>query len=623
METRANYLNKLLEDLNNCDYSFPDYWIPKIWINPEEAGEIFRIEPKQFFIEQIEKILSFGENTETASTPKNPLVYCMMIRYTTAFDHNQDGKLNFEPIDNLFYETGTFLKTIALLPYLKHLGIDILYLLPINEICMQGLKGNLGSPYAYKHPLRLDPRLGEPFLTLSLDEQFSALVEACHLLGIKVVLEFVLRTSGICTDLALEHPDWFYWVKASCIENGEFAPPKFTQKELEIISEKVLNNDFENLIPPDSNYQKLFTPTLEFVHLENGIPIGILSDGTKARIPFAFADWPPDDTQPLWKDVTYFRYYEHPDFNYIAYNTVRMYSKELIEGGRKVESLWNFIADIIPYFITKFNIDGAMIDMGHAIPQELLDNIFANARSLKEDFIFWEENFNIHSKSKEQGYNATLGYLFFDEANPEKMNEFIMKLENDEFPLPFFLTPETHNTPRSARFGCNYSKMTYVFNSFLPGIRFLLSGFELCDALPYNTGLNFTPEEIEQYPPEILPLFSIASMPWLNSNIVRFIQNVNSLVKEFNLTNEKFEESKIVKLDSTNPYVVAYKRVLKEFDIIILGNFSNQEQPTFIESDNSFLKYSEIILGEFCMNSYNQIILLPFGYAVFKYFKQL
>jgi hypothetical protein len=165
--------------------------------------------------------------------------------------------------------------------------------------------------------------------------------------------------------------------------------------------------------------------------------------------------------------------------------------------------------------------------------------------------------------------------------------------------------------------------MTYVFNSFLPGIRFLLSGFELCDALPYNTGLNFTTEEIEQYPPEILPLFSIASMPWLNSNIVRFIQNVNSLVKEFNLTNEKFEESKIVKLDSTNPYVVAYKRVLKEFDIIILGNFSNQEQPTFIESDNSFLKYSEIILGEFCMNSYNQIILLPFGYAVFKYFKQL
>jgi len=622
MKNRTSNLEKLLKELKKNNISFPNYFIPKIWLNPEGTSEIIRIEPIQFFVEQIDKILTPSKKIERFSTPENPLAYCMMIRYTTAFDHNQDGCLKYDPIDNLFYETGTFLKTIAILPYLKHLGIDILYLLPINEICMQGKKGNLGSPYAYKHPLRFDPRLGEPFLNLPLEEQFAALVEACHSLGIKVILEFVLRTSGICTDLALEHPEWFYWIKESSIENGEFAPPKFCTEELEKIITKVHNNDFGNLIPPNISYRSIFTPIPNTVQIENGIPIGVLSDGTRVRIPFAFADWPPDDTQPLWKDVTYFRYFDHPDFNYIAYNTVRMYSRELIDYGRKNETLWNFISNIIPYFVNKFDIDGAMIDMGHAIPQELLNNIFTRARTAKKDFIFWEENFNIISQSKEQGYNATLGYLFFDQDNPQKLNDLITKFENKEFSLPFFLTPETHNTPRAARFGCNFNKLTYAFNSFLPGIRFILSGFELCDSMPYNTGLNFAPEEIELFPPEKLPLFSIASMPWHNANIIEHIHKINQLAIELNLINQKFNESRIIKLDSTNPNVVAYKRGLDNYELIVLGNFSNEEQKTLIEDDNSFLKKSEVILGEFCMNSMNQIILLPFGYVVFKYFKQ-
>ncbi len=617
-----NYaLYRLLQNLKESEIETENYWIPSIWKSPEEPGAIINVDPIDFFIDQIEWIFDHPSKEENNQN-KTQLTYCMMIRHTTSFDHNIDGKIEISPLNNKFYETGTFLKTIALLPYIKSLGTDILYLLPISEICSVGKKGNLGSPYSYKHPMRLEPRLGEPFLNLSLEEQFAALVEACHLLGIKVVQEFVFRTCGISSDLALEHPDWFYWVKEEFLENDSYAPPKFTSDQIENIKTKVENQDFEDLITPDISYKNLFTEIPTNVKIEGEVPVGFLEDGTRVRIPYAFADWPPNDLQPLWKDVTYFRYYYHPEFNYIAYNTVRMYSKELITNGKKVESLWNFISEIIPHYITKFDIDGAMIDMGHAIPEELLNMIFIKAREKKEDFIFWEENFNVHPHSKEQRYNATLGYLFFDQSDPSKLKEIIKKIEKKEFSLPFFLTPETHNTPRSARFGCDFNKLTFAFNSFLPGIRFILSGFELCDQLPYNTGLNFTAEEIDSITPEKLPLFSISSLPWNTSNIISFIKETNEILKELNVLSESFDQIKIFSLISSNEAVVAFKRKFKDFDIILIANFSNKDQKTFIEGDNSFLRSSEIILGEYCMNSNNEIILLPFGFAVFKNFKQ-
>ncbi len=621
MIEKNSSLSRLLQNLKECETETQNYWIPSLWKNPEEPGGIITVNPIDFFIDQIEWILDYPKKN-AANQNKTPLTYCLMIRHTTSFDHNNDGKIEIQPLNDEFYETGTFLKTIALLPYLKSIGTNILYLLPNNEICLVGKKGNLGSPYAYKHPMRLDPRLREPFLRLSYEEQFSALVEACHLLGIKVVQEFVFRTCGISSNLALEHPEWFYWIKEESLDNGSYQPPKFTLEQIQKIKEKVENQNFEDLIVPDINYKNLFTEIPTKVIIEKEVPVGFLEDGTRVRIPYAFADWPPNDSQPLWKDVTYFRYYYHPEFNYIAYNTIRMYSKELITNGQKVESLWNFISEIIPYYISKFDIDGAMIDMGHAIPKELLNIIFEKARAKKKDFIFWEENFNIQSDSKEQGYNATLGYLFFDQSEPLKLREIIKKFENKEFSLPFFLTPETHNTPRSARFGCDFNKLTFAFNSFLPGIRFILSGFELCDILPYNTGLNFTVDEINTYTPDKLPLFSISSLPWNSSNILIFIKEINEILKEVKLLDESFDDAKIFSLNSSNEAVVAFRRELKDFDIIVIANFSNKDQKTFIENDNSFLRSSEIILGEYCMNSNNEIILLPFGFAVFKNFKQ-
>ena len=79
------------------------------------------------------------------------------------------------------------------------------------------------------------------------------------------------------------------------------------------------------------------------VKKEEGRYIGTLADGTRLRIPGAFADWPPDDNQPPWGDVTYLRMYTHPDFNYIGYNTIRMYDTRLTQAEYVNRPLWDRI----------------------------------------------------------------------------------------------------------------------------------------------------------------------------------------------------------------------------------------------------------------------------------------
>lgn len=612
-------LESLYSHIKKSNLNVQKYFVPRIWLGEGFANDISNINPKEFFLMSIEKIINSSfDPKEISFTTKNPMVYCLLLRYTTTFDHNRDQKISLEPIDDSLYETGTFLKTICILPYLKMLGVDIIYLLPICEIGKFGRKGILGSPYAYKHPFKLDHRLGEPFLTISLEEQFKAFVEACHLLGIKVVLEFVLRTISIDNELALDHPDWFYWIREEDFLNGNYKPPRFSEEQLAEIIKKVEAKNYEKLIPPEKEYLNMFTEVPEKVFKIGERIVGILNNGERVTIPYAFADWPPNDVQPLWTDVTYFRYYDHPDFNYISYNTVRMYSQELIEKGRKVEDLWQFVSNVIPYYIDKFDIDGAMIDMGHAIPEELLSEIISKARERKENFIFWEENFNVTEKSKEDGYDATLGYYFFDQAEPNKVKNIITKLEKHMFSLPFFLAPETHNTPRSARLGNEFNQLCAVFNSFLPGIRFILSGFEFCHKIPYNTGLAFTEQEIQQFPPEKLPLYSPVEFDWQSENICNLFANLSELVKNFGSDQEQFENYSLKLIETNNHSVVCYRRKTKDFEILVFGNFSSKESKFQFEAQSQTLKKSEVLLGEFCLSSEGFIILQPYGYLVLK-----
>ena len=175
--------------------------------------------------------LGIVKKIKAAKAPKRPapsggewthdaVIYNIFVRTTTAFDHNGNGALDLPLNSEGFRETGTFLKAMAMLPYIKRLGANTVHLLPITSIGHDGNKGTLGSPYAIRNPYELDENLSEPSLGLDVKTEFQAFVEAAHRLGLRVVVEFVFRTAAKDGDWVKEHPEWMYWIKETVPPTG-------------------------------------------------------------------------------------------------------------------------------------------------------------------------------------------------------------------------------------------------------------------------------------------------------------------------------------------------------------------------------------------------------------------
>jgi starch synthase (maltosyl-transferring) len=441
------------------------------------------------------------------------LVYNCFVRHITSYDHgsgvHEDG----------FRLTGTFPKMIGLVPYLLQLGVSTLVLMPINEVGRIGKKGTLGSPYAVKHPFHLEQTLAEPAIPMSVEDQARAFIELCHLFNIKVVTEMVLRTASIDSDLVALNPEWFYWVDEGSLQErgGTLRAPSFSAEDLATMKQKVESGDFKGLPEPDESYRQLFAATPHRVEKDEHGWRGFGPKSRTLRIPGAFADWPADDPQPAWSDVTYLRLHDHPHYRYMAYNTLRMYERELETDQYRAHTLRNTILAIIPYHVRTLNIDGAMIDMGHALPKDMRHRLLKEAKGIKQGFLLFEENFEMNKESADSGYDAAIGYLPFDAHDPEKLRSFVQRLADGPVPIRFFATPESHNTPRAVTrmADANVVMQTWLFLMMLPGaVRFLHAGMELADPTPVNTGLKFTDMEIAHYPPERLPLFSYVPLEW-------------------------------------------------------------------------------------------------------------
>lgn len=600
-------VNNRLKELNEKYDNTKNYRIPSVWLNLDlnKTDKYFIVNPYQFYFNRIQRILKLSSLRTIPPSVDNhadiAIVYNMLIRHATAFDHDSDGQIRFELTKERFRETGTFLKTIALLPYIHSLGVNTIHLLPITSIGKQNKKGSLGSPYAIRHPYKLDENLSEPILELDINTQFLAFVEAAHLLGIKIILEFVFRTASIDSDCALDHPEWFYWIKEEIKDRPQFSkdntlygPPIFSEQELSNIKNKINNYDFDDLPEPDATYKNMFTDTPIRTELRNGAVIGFSEDDEICKIPHAFADWPPDDIQPVWNDVTYLKLYDNQEFNYISYNTIRMYDNKLKLNGKKIEELWVSIANIIPYFQNKFDIDGVMIDMGHALPAELLANIINQARINNPKFIFWEENFVISKQSIENGFNAITGYMAFDAHIPYKLKNIIRVFQNQEAYIPFFGTAETHNTQRAAARNGNtgFSKIIWLITCFLPTIPFIQAGFELGETMPVNTGLEFSQEDIIKYPAQSLALFSEAALCWeTDSHILEFILKINKIKNDFFPIRQSKSNSKVVLLDTNNESCIAFYRFfnINNNALIIICNLSENiiQEALYIDMLNS------------------------------------
>ena len=228
------------------------------------------------------------------------------------------------------------------------------------------------------------------------------------------------------------------------------------------------------------------------------------------RIAPAFSDH-INDSQPPWTDATFFRMYK--DFPqetvgfldttdrppYILFDTIK---SNMYHGKVPNMELWEKLADIVPSYQRRFGIDGARIDMGHALPAKLLNMIISKARKNDSDFSFIAEELQPANAQAayDAGYNMIIGNGFIMEPRVFEgaLHEYMYN--SVKLPLPVFACGETHDTPRLASRNGNeqLSKLLTVLNMFMPnGVPFINSGQEVFERQPMNTGLDCS--ENEQY----------------------------------------------------------------------------------------------------------------------------
>lgn len=101
-----------------------------------------------------------------------------------------------------FSAPGTLDGVTEKLREIRALGADILWLLPIHPIGKTGRKGDLGSPYAIRDYLAVNPEYGDA-------DGLKRLVEEAHAVGLRVILDCVLNHGAPDQVKGASHPDWF------------------------------------------------------------------------------------------------------------------------------------------------------------------------------------------------------------------------------------------------------------------------------------------------------------------------------------------------------------------------------------------------------------------------------
>jgi cyclomaltodextrinase / maltogenic alpha-amylase / neopullulanase len=119
----------------------------------------------------------------------------------------------YEIFPRNFSPAGNFNAITARLDELKDLGVDILWLMPINPVGEKLKKGPLGSPYCVRDFYAINPDYGST-------NDFKQLIAEVHKRDMKVILDIVAGQTAWDSAL-MEHPE-FYLKDAK----GHIIPPK-------------------------------------------------------------------------------------------------------------------------------------------------------------------------------------------------------------------------------------------------------------------------------------------------------------------------------------------------------------------------------------------------------------
>ncbi len=109
-----------------------------------------------------------------------------------------------------------------------------------------------------------------------------------------------------------------------------------------------------------------------------------------------------NDQQPPWTDATYLRFYRDNAAQvgkYVADGQAPFVMQDSASlskypGGKPTEELWRYVEGVMPHYSTHFGIDGARIDMAHAMPAAHNTSMVRRIREVDPTFLLWSEEFD-------------------------------------------------------------------------------------------------------------------------------------------------------------------------------------------------------------------------------------
>ena len=101
-----------------------------------------------------------------------------------------------------YTEDGSIRAFMREIPRLRNMGVDILWLMPIQPIGIKNRKGSLGSYYSVQNYTELNREFGY------MDE-FISMVDLAHQLGMHVIIDWVANHTAWDHAWVEEHPDWY------------------------------------------------------------------------------------------------------------------------------------------------------------------------------------------------------------------------------------------------------------------------------------------------------------------------------------------------------------------------------------------------------------------------------
>lgn len=536
---------------------------------------------------------------------RRAIVYGMMIRSFSAWDHDRDNVILH---DNLYHlsDNGTFLKSMILLPMLKRMGVNTILLYQPFALG----KTQKAHDYAPREAVydfhSIDDHLADPILEgMSSEQQFAAFTEACHYLGMRVILEYCPAMMARDNVYLKDHPDWFYWIDSEALHDYH-APqchtlPQNTMPYSYTLKDLYRSDDVKQHIAAFRKAPEV-SDALELADMEQAYGITIapsIVDQINASIP---ADL----------DTTIFRFYDdtassdiQATASYMLQDTIR---RDLYAGKKPLSDCFKELTKTITWYQKTFHIDGIMLAKPYLLPVKLQKDLVKTARRNHPAFVMMaEDSANENSEDwLKKGYDMISGNSGYEESNvwDYKFHNFAYRLKGNACTM--FAASEFHDSRRiaSLEHGATLSIMLSVMNYFLPnGIPMLMNGIESFDVQPMQLSVYGDSRYIRSLPKED-PRYMQQS--WLDqyyydylaynlSLLPNLLERVHQIRNEYLTAIIDAQRSIPVWFDSPKDLGIGFTFIMEDRALMVVCNVNvADDQQLHIHTDNMFPNLSRM-----------------------------